>query len=160
MSVTMLSHCYFAPFMPRSRFSSHPHWRQLTLCRTPVWGKKSCSFGRKLQPQARMVHTRKPCPGYSVGMYLSNLALRCPFPVLPQCLNGPGSLKYLSAATHHILLPIGSTVNGTLQKQAAPLGHQEVRGLVQGSGKLGPSSVHLCQDQSQRAALAAGRSRF
>ena len=65
----------------------------------------------------------------------SNLALQCSFPVLQQCLNGPGSLKYLSAAVHHIPLPIGSTVNGTLQKQAAPLGCQKVCGLVQGSGK-------------------------
>lgn len=77
-----------------------------------------------------------------------------------QCLNGPGSLKYLSAAVHHIPLPIVSTVNGTLQKQAAPLGCQEECGLVKGSGKQGPSSVHLRQDQSQRAALAAGRSCF
>lgn len=46
----------------------------------PVWGENSCSLGRKLQPQARMVHTRKPCPGHSGARDLIKFGSPMSFP--------------------------------------------------------------------------------
>ncbi|RMC07151.1 hypothetical protein DUI87_16607 [Hirundo rustica rustica] len=53
-------------------------------------------------------------------------SLKSPLVLFQQCLSRSGSLKYFSPAEHLIPLPTGSMANGTLQKQAAPVGSLEL----------------------------------
>lgn len=161
MGVTRLSCCCFAPFTPESgkRLQSGVK-TAAPLAENSSHGLGGCTQGN---PALTTV---------GVGTS-SNLALRCPFPVLQQRLNGPGTLKDLFPAVHHIPLPTGSSVvNGTWQKPGSSTGLSEgawagtglrdVRSLL-GTSVPGPvpESCPCCWQKSllgatQRAGEGAG----
>lgn len=122
MGDTRLYCCCFAPFTPELELSSYLLLMQLTLCLTPVWYKNSCSLAENSSHRLGGHTEGNPAVSKVGTRTSSNLALQCPFPVLQQCLNRLGSLKYLSAAVYHILTQTGSTVSGTFYKRGSSTG--------------------------------------